>query len=132
MAISVLQLPVDIPWRRVGASMYMIDADVCDRRKPLEMLPSVAVIRYDPADESYDLGDDLAVSYLKVTCSITSYKRLIGLIRNLRDVITARGAWRLSRSREGGLPEVMREHEPILIYLRNVTHKPQRRPCTTT
>ena len=38
MAISVLQLPVDIPWRRVRVSMYMIDADVCDRRKPLEML----------------------------------------------------------------------------------------------
>ena len=52
MAISVLQLPVDIPWRRIGVSLYMIDEEVCDKKRPLAMQPSVAVFQYDPDPES--------------------------------------------------------------------------------
>lgn len=73
MALSALHLPVDIPWRRIGVSTYMMDRDGCDRRRLLPMQPSVAIFRYDPAADTYDLGADLAVTYLKVTCSITSY-----------------------------------------------------------
>ena len=52
MAISVLPLPVDIPWRRIGVSLYMIDEEVCDKKRPLAMQPSVAVFQYDPDPES--------------------------------------------------------------------------------
>jgi len=46
-------------------------------------------------------------------------ERLVAVVSNLRAIITTRGAWRLSESRGGGLPEVMSEHEPILDHLRN-------------
>jgi DNA-binding GntR family transcriptional regulator len=44
-------------------------------------------------------------------------ERLIAVVRNLRAIITTRGAWRLSESRHGGLPEVMNEHQPVLDCL---------------
>lgn len=68
-----LRLPIDIPWKRIGFSVHMMDREVCDRVRPVAMQPSVAVFAYEP-DDSLDVGDmAVKVSYLKVTCSVTSY-----------------------------------------------------------
>jgi len=68
-----LHLPVDIPWRRVGVSTHMLDSEICDKQRPVTMQPSVAVFAYEP-DDALDAGDDtVKVSYLKITCSVTSY-----------------------------------------------------------
>lgn len=68
-----LRLPIDIPWKRIGVSMHMMDRDVCDKDRPVAMQPSVAIFSYEP-DDTLDVGDkDVKVSYLKVTCSVSSY-----------------------------------------------------------
>jgi hypothetical protein len=73
MSILGLRLPIDIPWERIGVSVHMMDKDVCDRIRPAAMQPSVAVFEYEP-DEALENGDRaFKISYLKITCSVTSY-----------------------------------------------------------
>lgn len=94
MNLSMLQVPLDIPWQRIGVSSYMIDTAVCGRARPVAMQPSVAVFRYDPEAGTYDLGPDLAVTYLKVTCSITSYGvNNLDKLRNGRLVVSIPGSF---------------------------------------
>lgn len=88
----MLQIPLDIPWKRIGVSSYMVDTSVCGRARPVAMQPSVAVFRYDPDEATYDLGSDLAVTYLKVTCSITSFGvNNLDKLRNGRLVVSTPG-----------------------------------------
>ncbi len=68
----VLPLPVDIPWRRRCVTEDMIDVGDCGRELPPRWQPSIAVFEYEPP-ESEQIHDDLTVSYLKVTCSITGH-----------------------------------------------------------
>lgn len=73
MSIPGLRLPIDIPWKRIGVSAHMMDEDVCDSRRPLTMMPSVAVFAYEPDEAEEDGESDVKISYLKVTCSVTGY-----------------------------------------------------------
>lgn len=73
MATTALQLPVDIPWKRLCVSEDMLDKEVCDRKFPLRWRSSLAVFSYEPP-EDVQAYEGMTVSYLKVICSITGYQ----------------------------------------------------------
>jgi len=73
MTLQDLSLPVDVPWKLVATSQDML----ATRANPFPNAtwkPSLAIFAYDP-----DLSDlpeefpDRALTFLKVSCSITSY-----------------------------------------------------------
>lgn len=68
-----LRLPVDIPWKRIGVSYHMMDRVVCEGSRPRPMRPSVAIFEYEPDDAPGEEDSAYRVSYLKVTCSVTSW-----------------------------------------------------------
>ena len=67
-----LDIPTDIPWRRICVSDDMLDPVPCDNEFPPRWRSSLAVFRYDPADE-YQPFDDYVVSYIKVVASIAPF-----------------------------------------------------------
>ncbi|MFC6083001.1 PASTA domain-containing protein [Sphaerisporangium aureirubrum] len=73
MATTALQLPVDIPWKRLCVSEDMLDKQVCDREFPMRWRSSLAVFSYEPP-EDVQAYEGMTVSYLKVVCSITGYQ----------------------------------------------------------
>ncbi len=73
-----LNVPTDIPWRRICVSQDMLDPLACDKRLPARWRSSIAVYRYDPADE-YQPYEDLRVAYLKVAVTITPWAPEIGV-----------------------------------------------------
>lgn len=68
-----LRLPIDIPWKRIGVSYHMMDEKLCDKVRPHPMQPSVAVFAYEPGEAEEEGDHEFKVSYLKVTCSVTSF-----------------------------------------------------------
>lgn len=84
MAITGLNLPIDIPWERVCVTMDMLDPA---RDQPNETPPlwqsSLALFRYVPPDE-YQIYPDRKIIYYKLTCTITNFQpradQIIGLI----------------------------------------------------
>jgi hypothetical protein len=68
----------------------MMDPEVCDKVRPGIMQPSVAVFEYEP-DDTLDVGDKaFKVSYLKVTCSVTSYGATnLDRLRKGRRIVTS-------------------------------------------
>jgi hypothetical protein len=73
MAIEVLSLPIDVPWKRLCVSTDMIDQQVCDRQFPFRWRSSVAVFAYEPPAEHQTVPDSL-ISYLKVAYTITGFQ----------------------------------------------------------
>ncbi len=73
MAITALQLPVDIPWKRQCVSEDMIDTQVCDRKFPFRWRSSLAVFSYEPPEDTQTY-EGMTVSYLKVVCTVTGYQ----------------------------------------------------------
>lgn len=73
MAINTLQLPIDIPWKRLCVSLDMLDPTICDRRFPFRWRSSLAVFGYEPPEE-YQQYEGMLVSYLKVSYTITGYQ----------------------------------------------------------
>ncbi|HKZ07681.1 MAG TPA: hypothetical protein VJU81_19595 [Methylomirabilota bacterium] len=74
MAITGLNLPIDIPWERVCVARDMVDPGrgVADETPPLWQ-SSVALFRYVPPDE-YQVYPGRRILYYKLTCSITNYQ----------------------------------------------------------
>lgn len=70
-----LNLPTDIPWKRICVTEDMIDPVVCDERLPAKWQTSMAVFKYVPDDE-YQSYPDYKITYLKVTATITGYQPL--------------------------------------------------------
>ena len=70
-----LNLPTDIPWRRICVTRDMLDRVVCDERLPGKWRSSIAVFKYRPPDE-YQEFDDYDITYLKVTATIAGYQPL--------------------------------------------------------
>ena len=70
-----LNLPTDIPWKRICVTEDMVDKKVCDDRLPSKWQSSLAVFKYKPDDE-YQLYPDYDITYLKVTATITGYQPL--------------------------------------------------------
>lgn len=68
-----LNLPIDIPWKRICVTEDMIDRNVGDKLFPLRWQTSIAVFEYEP-EEEYQNYEDMTVSYLKVACSITGFQ----------------------------------------------------------
>ena len=68
-----LNLPVDIPWKRIAVSQDMIDTNICDGAFPARWRSSLAIFEYQPDAESQTY-DDLIISYVKVVCTITGYQ----------------------------------------------------------
>jgi hypothetical protein len=73
MAITGLNLPIDIPWERVCVSTEMLDPDIggAGLTPPLWQT-SMALFRYVPPDE-YQIYPDRRIVYYKLTCTITGY-----------------------------------------------------------
>jgi hypothetical protein len=75
MARSLLNLPVNIPWKLVGVSSDMMDTAFCDKEFPFVWSSSLAISAYEPKIE--ELPDELCeerVTFLKVSCTITGYQ----------------------------------------------------------
>jgi hypothetical protein len=70
-----LSLPTDIPWKRICVTEDMIDPAICDRRFIPKWNSSMAVFQYVPPDE-YQMFEDVKVTYLKVTVTITGFQPL--------------------------------------------------------
>lgn len=73
MSLNVLTLPLDIPWKRLCVSADMNDGALCDTEMPPRWRSSIAIFGYEPPPEDQTF-DDMVVSYVKVTCSITGYQ----------------------------------------------------------
>lgn len=73
-----LNVPTDIPWRRICVSEDMLDRRACDKVLPPRWKSSIVIYRYDPADE-YQPYDDLRISYLKVAVTITPWAPELGV-----------------------------------------------------
>lgn len=74
MAITGLNLPIDIPWERICVARDMVDPG---RGVPAETPPlwqsSLALFRYVPPDE-YQFYPGRRILYYKLTCTITNYQ----------------------------------------------------------
>lgn len=68
-----LGLPTDIPWKRICVTEDMLDENACDKRFPPKWNSSIAVFEYVPED-AFQPYDDLKVTYLKVSATITGYQ----------------------------------------------------------
>lgn len=68
-----LNLPTDIPWKRICVSKDMIDPKICDARRPKRWNSSIAIFQYSP-EEEYQTTEGMLITYLKVACSITGYQ----------------------------------------------------------
>jgi hypothetical protein len=73
-----LNIPTDIPWRRICVTKEMLDVLPCYAARPPRWQQSIAVFRYDPADD-YQPFKDLTVSYLKVVVTIAPFVSEIGI-----------------------------------------------------
>lgn len=72
-----LNVPTDIPWRRLCVSEDMTDRLACDKRLPPRWKSSIAIYRYDPDDE-YQPYEDLRIAYVKVAVTIAPWAPEIG------------------------------------------------------
>jgi hypothetical protein len=70
-----LNLPLDIPWKRICVTQDMLDRVVCDETLPPKWQSSLAIYKYTP-EEDYQFYPDYDISYLKVTATITGYQAL--------------------------------------------------------
>lgn len=68
-----LNLPTDIPWKRICVSKDMIDPKICDARRPKRWNSSIAIFQYQP-EEEYQTTEGMLITYLKIACSITGYQ----------------------------------------------------------
>jgi hypothetical protein len=84
MAITGLNLPIDIPWERACVSTEMLDPEIggAGLTPPLWQT-SMALFRYVPEDE-YQIYPDRRIIYYKLTCTITGYtaqsKEILGAV----------------------------------------------------
>jgi hypothetical protein len=72
MVLSSLNLPIDIPWKRIGVSPGP-DIGLGDIHFPQKWKSSIAVYYYEPKELSDDLKDR-KITYLKIACTITNYQ----------------------------------------------------------
>src|SRR5262245_48905889 len=68
-----LNLPTDIPWRRICVSKDMVDPLACDDPRPPRWHSSLAAFRYDPAEEYQPYSDHIS-SYVKVIATIAPFQ----------------------------------------------------------
>lgn len=67
-----LNLPTDIPWRRIAVSHDMMDPGLCGDERPPRFRSSLAAFQYDPA-EDYQPFKDQVVTYIKIVATIAPY-----------------------------------------------------------
>jgi hypothetical protein len=83
MAITGLDLPIDIPWERLCVTRDMLDPATTAAAMPPLWQTSIAIYRYVPPDES-QVYPNRRLVYYKVTCTITNYQpkseQITGLI----------------------------------------------------
>ena len=73
MGIMGIAMPNDIRWQRICYTEDMADPAPCDNAVPPKWQTSIAVFRYVPGAE-YQVTEGRRLSYLKVTCKISSYQ----------------------------------------------------------
>jgi hypothetical protein len=73
MAITELSLPVDIPWKRMGVSVDMIDTKPGALEFPDKWRSSIAIFYHEPTDTLPEYCNR-KITYLKVACTITNYQ----------------------------------------------------------
>ena len=101
MAITGLNLPIDIPWERICVARDMVDPGrgVAAETPPLWQ-SSIALFRYVPPDE-YQVYPGRRILYYKLTCTITNYQPrdqqvlgtidLYGLPMDVKPLVKKRG-----------------------------------------
>lgn len=72
MALNELALPIDVPWKRMGASGDMIDRKAGDSEFPEKWRSSIAVFYHEP-EELPPAYCERRITYLKVVCTVTNY-----------------------------------------------------------
>lgn len=87
MAYTEMYLPIDIPWKRMGASEDMIDEEVGDLKFPEKWRSSIAAFYHEPQDLPPEYCNR-KITYLKVICTITNFQlpsfQDVGTIREKR------------------------------------------------
>jgi hypothetical protein len=73
MSLSLLSLPVDIPWKRLATSTDMYSADA-NAALPYKWRSSLTVYRYDPAPDPDQPPSDESTTFLKIVATITGYQ----------------------------------------------------------
>ena len=73
MAITGLNLPIEIPWERVCVSNDMVDQGRGPDEAPALWQSSLALFRYVPPDE-YQVYPGRRIIYYKLSCTITNYQ----------------------------------------------------------
>jgi hypothetical protein len=73
MALQDLALPIDIPWKRLGASIDMMDTAFGAGPFPPKWRSSLAFF-YDEPTDAPDGYCDRVITYLKVVCTVTGYQ----------------------------------------------------------
>lgn len=73
MSTFKLSLPTDIPWRRICVSGDMIDTIGCDDERPPRWRSSMALFRYNPAEE-YQPYENEVVSYIKIVATMAPFQ----------------------------------------------------------
>jgi hypothetical protein len=71
---SLMSLPIDIPWKRLGTSEDMMDAKAGDRQYPPRWRSSLAIFYHEPPEDEQQFEDRI-VTYIKVCCTITGFQK---------------------------------------------------------
>ena len=73
MVVGQLNLPSDIPWKRMGVSGDMIDTKGGDLKFPKKQISSISVFYHEPTELPPEYGDR-SIAYLKVVCTLANYQ----------------------------------------------------------
>ncbi|NUQ73894.1 MAG: hypothetical protein HUU21_10080 [Polyangiaceae bacterium] len=67
-----LNLPTDIPWRRIAVSHDMMAPGLCGDDRPPRFRSSLAAFQFDPVEE-YQPFKDQVVTYIKIVATVAPY-----------------------------------------------------------
>lgn len=75
MTVNSLRLPLEIPWKLIGASADMMDTRFCNKQYPYRWRSSLAMYLYEPPPEEQDerlCGQRIA--FVKVAATVAGYQ----------------------------------------------------------
>lgn len=87
MSNGVIDLPVNIPWKQIAVSPDMMDKRFCNLYFPYAWRSSLAISVHEPSlDELPEELCDNAITYLKITSTITGYQPSEGETSDANDL----------------------------------------------
>ena len=91
MGNSIMNLPINIPWKLIASSPDMMDLKFCDKEYPNPWNSSIAISVYEP--DTNDLPPELCgdkISYIKVNCSITGLQPTKSEIEDVKPLFNSK------------------------------------------